>query len=238
MYQESQADDVEVEGVGAATDGLPAAPSGWTDPLTGTDGPRLWDRVISSEVARVSRYHRPATVVLVDVAGLDDFARAWGTDVAERLFIQLARTMSVESRSSDHIARIDRTRFAILLTETDEIAAINFVERVRAACECRATRARSREDRHRMGQPRRIDGPAGGHRRRRGSCRRRARYAQLTLGDGQHENGPAAREGWRGRVSKRVSVMTHAMRTDMATVPSAMRQQGPSPVSHATEVRP
>ena len=42
---------------------------------------------------------------------------------------------SVESRSSDHIARIDRTRFAILLTETDEIAAINFVERVRAACE-------------------------------------------------------------------------------------------------------
>ena len=30
---------------------------------------------------------------------------------------------------------IDRTRFAILLTETDEIAAINIVERVRAACE-------------------------------------------------------------------------------------------------------
>jgi len=135
MFQESQADDVEVVRVEAATDGLPTAPSGWTDPLTGTDGPRLWDRVISSEIARVSRYHRPATVVLIDVAGLDDFAQAWGTEVAERLFIQLARTMSVESRSSDHIARIDRTRFAILLTETDEIAAINFVERVRAACE-------------------------------------------------------------------------------------------------------
>jgi GGDEF domain-containing protein len=40
-----------------------------------------------------------------------------------------------EIRSSDHIARIDRTRFAVLLTETGEIAAINFVERVRAACE-------------------------------------------------------------------------------------------------------
>ena len=34
MYQEPQADDVEVKGVGAAPDGLPAAPSGWTDPLT------------------------------------------------------------------------------------------------------------------------------------------------------------------------------------------------------------
>ena len=32
-------------------------------------------------------------------------------------------------------ARIERTRFALLLPETDEIAAINIVERVRAACE-------------------------------------------------------------------------------------------------------
>jgi GGDEF domain-containing protein len=55
--------------------------------------------------------------------------------VAERLFVQLARTIAVNIRSSDHIARIDRTRFALLLTETDEIAAINIVERVRAACE-------------------------------------------------------------------------------------------------------
>ena len=135
MHKEPQPDDLEIMEGGAATGPLPASPSGWSDPLTGTDGPRLWDRFVSSEVARVGRYHRPATVVLVDIAGLDDFARAWGSDVAERLFIQLARTLSVESRSSDHIARIDRTRFAILLTETDEIAAINFVERVRDACE-------------------------------------------------------------------------------------------------------
>ena len=46
-----------------------------------------------------------------------------------------ARTLATEIRSSDHIARIDRTRFAVLLTETEEIAAINFVERVRAAFE-------------------------------------------------------------------------------------------------------
>jgi diguanylate cyclase (GGDEF)-like protein len=119
----------------AATTLLPPAPSGWSDALTGTDGPRFWDRLIASEVARVGRYERPATVVLVDIVGLDDYARAWGPEVAVRLFIQLARTLSVENRSSDHIARIDRTRFGILLTETDEIAAINFVERVRAACE-------------------------------------------------------------------------------------------------------
>jgi diguanylate cyclase (GGDEF)-like protein len=133
--QEQQPNDHEMlEGV-TATNLLPPAPSGWSDPLTGTDGPRFWDRLIASEVARVGRYQRPATVVLIEVVGLEDYARAWGPDVAVRLFIQVARTLSVESRSSDHIARIDHTRFGILLTETDEVAAINFVERVRESCE-------------------------------------------------------------------------------------------------------
>jgi diguanylate cyclase (GGDEF)-like protein len=114
---------------------VPPVPAGWNDPLTGVDGPRLWDRVVSSEVARIRRYGRTSTVALVEIRGLDEFAEGWGVDAAERMFLRLARTLAVEIRSSDHIARIDRTRFAILLTETDEVAAINFVERARAACE-------------------------------------------------------------------------------------------------------
>ncbi len=135
MQQDPQPHDIEIMDGGATPHLLPPVPSGWSDPLTGTDGPRLWDRFVSSEVARVSRYRRPVTVALIEITGMDVYARKWGIDVAERLFVQLARTMSVEVRSSDHIARIDRTRFAVLLTETDEIASINIVERVRAACE-------------------------------------------------------------------------------------------------------
>ena len=133
--QDPQPFDVEIMDGGATPNLLPSVPSGWSDALTGTDGPRLWDRIVSSEVARVSRYRRPVTVALVEIAGLDRYARKWGIDVAERLFVQLARTISVNVRSSDHIARVERTRFALLLPETDEIAAINVVERVRAACE-------------------------------------------------------------------------------------------------------
>lgn len=127
--------DVEIADGAIEAGLLPSVPSGWNDALTGADGPRMWDRVISSEVARVDRYKRPATVALIEFAGMDAHARRWGIDVSERLFTQLARTLSVELRASDHIARIGRTRFAILLTETDEIAAINIVERARAACE-------------------------------------------------------------------------------------------------------
>jgi diguanylate cyclase (GGDEF)-like protein len=111
------------------------APTGWNDPLTGTDGPRYWDRIVSSEGARVKRYKRSATVVLVEIAGLTGLARQWGADVAERTLFVAARTLSKEIRTSDHIARIAPIRFGILLTETSEIAAINFVERARAACE-------------------------------------------------------------------------------------------------------
>lgn len=112
-----------------------SVPTGWSDPATGTDGPRYWDRIISSEGARVRRYKRPGTVVLVEIAGLARLARRWGPDVAERTLFVAARTLSSEIRTSDHIARIEPIRFGILLTETTEIAAINFVERARAACE-------------------------------------------------------------------------------------------------------
>ncbi len=110
-------------------------PTGWSDPLTGADGPRLWERLIATESARVQRYRRPATIVVVEIAGLERLARLWGPDVAEQMLMVAARTLSREIRSSDHIARIDTQRFAVLLTETTEIEAINFVERARVSCE-------------------------------------------------------------------------------------------------------
>jgi len=124
VTQEEGPLEIEIGDSGIQPNLLPGVPSGWTDALTGTDGPRLWDRTVSSEVARVSRYRRPVTVALIEINGLDRYARSWGIDVAERLFVQLARTMAVNVRSSDHMARVERTRFGLLLTETDEIAAI------------------------------------------------------------------------------------------------------------------
>ena len=112
-----------------------APPDGWTDVLTGADGPRLWDRIILSEEARVARYHRPVTVAFAEIAGLDRLAGQWGWDVAGRALASCARRLGREIRSSDHIARLEQARFGILLTETAEIAAINFVERARALCE-------------------------------------------------------------------------------------------------------
>jgi diguanylate cyclase (GGDEF)-like protein len=111
----------------------PTAPTGWTDPMTSADGPHFWDRLISSERDRIRRYHRPATIVFIELGNLDELGALWGEDVAAQSLIKVGRTLMREIRSSDHAARIDVARFAVFLPETSEIAAINFVERVRAA---------------------------------------------------------------------------------------------------------
>jgi diguanylate cyclase (GGDEF)-like protein len=113
----------------------PTAPSGWSDTITSTDGPHYWDRLMSSERDRVRRYRRPATIVFIEIAHLDRLGELWGEDVAAQSLVRVGRTVMRQIRSSDHAARIDVSRFAVFLPETDEIAAINFVERVRAAIE-------------------------------------------------------------------------------------------------------
>ena len=106
-----------------------------TDPATGLDLGPTWARWLTEEEARVQRFHRPATIVLVELSGLDRLADRLGEDAAGRLISPIAMTMRRNARATDHLARLSATRFGALLTETDEIRAINYIERVRSACD-------------------------------------------------------------------------------------------------------
>lgn len=109
-------------------------PDGWEDPATGLTGPRFWDHVLKNEAARMRRYKRPVTIALVEFDGFDDSLAWLGHEAALQLLVRLARAVAKTVRSSDHVARIGRTRFGIILVETDEIRVINFVHRLRDAC--------------------------------------------------------------------------------------------------------
>ncbi len=106
-------------------------PSGWEDPLTGLGGPDLWQRVLVTEVSRSIRYSRALTVVVVEVEGVVELGDTWGTEIACRSLHDLAQCLLRLTRTSDYCTRIGPTRFGVILTETNEIEAINFVERVR-----------------------------------------------------------------------------------------------------------
>jgi diguanylate cyclase (GGDEF)-like protein len=105
------------------------------DSLTGLEGPQSWSRIIEVENARLLRYRRPSTVVVAEVDGLRRLAERLGEEPVTRLLPVVADAFRQEARGSDWVARVGYGRFAAFLPETDEIAAINYVERIRLICE-------------------------------------------------------------------------------------------------------
>ena len=106
-----------------------------TDPATGLDNRLAWDRSMRQENDRKRRYGRPVSVVIAELYGLDALAERVGRDAADRLVPAIAEALRRYGRSTDRVARVGHTRFHVLLPETDEVRAINYVERVRQACD-------------------------------------------------------------------------------------------------------
>ena len=97
--------------------------------------PISWRRMVDEEVVRSMRYHRPATVLIVELDGFERFTDRLGEAAGARLLVATARTLEAQARASDRCAQFGRGRFAVLLPETDDIKAINFAERVRSECD-------------------------------------------------------------------------------------------------------
>ena len=114
----------------------PAPAAGlYTDALTGLLLPVPFARLVSDEDARIQRYRRTATIVMVEVEGLDKLVERLGDTAIDRLIPAVADSIRRNARESDHVARLDSGRFAVLMPETDEVQAINYIERVRTACD-------------------------------------------------------------------------------------------------------
>ncbi len=111
------------------------SPDPYIDPLTGLDTLLAWERTLAEESARFVRYRRPVSVVVAELDGLTRLVDRFGADPARRVLPAVAAALRTTARRTDRVAHVGNGRFLILLPETDEIQAINYVERVRAACE-------------------------------------------------------------------------------------------------------
>jgi diguanylate cyclase (GGDEF)-like protein len=74
-------------------------------------------------------------VVIIELSGLERLVATLGREAGDRVLPALADALSRNARAADHLARIGPARFGVLLPETAEVEAINFVERVRQACD-------------------------------------------------------------------------------------------------------
>jgi diguanylate cyclase (GGDEF)-like protein len=97
--------------------------------------PSYWATWLEEEAARAVRYERLATIVLVELAGLDRLADRVGVAAADRLIPPVAATIRRHARAADRLARLSATRFGVLLVETDEVSAINYIERIQSSCD-------------------------------------------------------------------------------------------------------
>ena len=82
-----------------------------TDTLTGLLLAATWARIIGDEEARVRRYHRSATVVIIEIEGLDRLVARLGPGSVERIVPAVADTLRRGARDADHVARLAAGRF-------------------------------------------------------------------------------------------------------------------------------
>jgi diguanylate cyclase (GGDEF)-like protein len=106
-----------------------------SDSLTGLLVLKEWNRIVADEDARVNRYRHPATVVIIELDGFERLITTLGPDAGDRVLPALADALSRNARAADHLARLGTSRFGVLLPETGEVEAINYIERVREACD-------------------------------------------------------------------------------------------------------
>jgi diguanylate cyclase len=114
----------------------------WFDEATGIPGPAFWQAALSAESARCARYRRTSTIVFAEAVSFADLVRQGGRELALRSVVDVAAVLKAGCRGSDYVARLSDDRIGIILTETDEVAAINMIERVRDRCD-RAMRSRA-----------------------------------------------------------------------------------------------
>ena len=126
-----------------ATATLPAAagapgsvpPDPYIDESTGLDSRAAWERALAEENARYVRYRRPVGIVVAELDGFPRFEGGFGAEASHRILAAVGAAMRRSARRTDRVAHVGGGRFLVLLPETDEIQAINYVERVRGECD-------------------------------------------------------------------------------------------------------
>jgi len=104
-----------------------------TDPLTGVNNRRYFDRRMRDEVLRARRDAVPASLLFIDVDHFKTANDVGGHAYGDRVLQNIARAIGSEVRQSDVLCRYGGDEFACLLTGMTVKGACEIAERVRAA---------------------------------------------------------------------------------------------------------
>jgi diguanylate cyclase (GGDEF)-like protein len=104
-----------------------------TDGLTGLYNSRHFYAILRKEMARIDRYDRALSLVMMDIDNFKAYNDAYGHLAGDDLLQDLARFLQNQIRSTDLAFRYGGEEFALLLPETEKLAAAQLAERIRAS---------------------------------------------------------------------------------------------------------
>jgi diguanylate cyclase (GGDEF)-like protein len=104
-----------------------------TDPLTGLPNRRYFIELLTREFARARRYHRPLTLLYLDLDDFKELNDRHGHLFGDEILRGASRSLKAVLRSTDLLARIGGDEFAVLLPETNLGGAQNVAKKLRRA---------------------------------------------------------------------------------------------------------
>jgi diguanylate cyclase (GGDEF)-like protein len=106
-----------------------------TDGLTGLTNHRTFQERLDAEWRRASRHGIPLSMILLDVDHFKQYNDTFGHPEGDVVLKRVADLLRSEARETDTVARYGGEEFAIILPQTDQLAAFHLAERIRTAIE-------------------------------------------------------------------------------------------------------
>lgn len=105
------------------------------DPLTQISNLRGFERDIAREIARARRANKPLTVLAMEIDEYDDLHAHYGEMRGHFVVKKVAQRISSDLRATDMLARLSRSRLAVLIPGSDEVLGREIAERMRGDVE-------------------------------------------------------------------------------------------------------
>ncbi len=106
-----------------------------TDGLTGLTNHRHFQALFDQRLALAKRYQKPLSFILCDIDHFKAVNDNHGHPAGDAILKGVARVIAAQARETDVVARYGGEEFALVLPETDSVAARALAERIRAAIE-------------------------------------------------------------------------------------------------------
>ena len=106
-----------------------------TDPLTGALNRRKFNRMAEHEIARIERFARPLSILMLDIDLFKAVNDNFGHNTGDLVLKEFYEACFYAARRTDIVARLGGEEFAILMPETVLEEALGLAERIRKRIE-------------------------------------------------------------------------------------------------------